>query len=306
MDDGNSRTADISPVKEHKLAKQAFIEFRKYMETMVDQQKQYKDAQNGKEGGNLLENFVNASQAPDASRISDAAVFGNLFIFILAGHETSANTMTFALSLLACRQGFQKALQADVDTILGNRDPATWTYPQDYARLIDGHVGALMSETLRLYTVLPFLPKTNEKAQVLTVNGVKHVVSPNTLAMINTTATHRHPKYWPRSSVKLSDAPPYPVSSFQPELWLSKHTPAPGSFIPFAEGSRSCMGSRFARIEFCAALATICKDYTVELEEGTGEAALRKGEAQLSSGVGFEMGLKFKEPMALKFVKRSG
>lgn len=301
-----SHEADISPVKEHKLAKQAFVEFQKYMEEMVAEQKQSTTSKEQAEGGNLLENFVNATQATDKSRISDAALFGNLFIFILAGHETSANTMAFALALLACRPQFQKALQAEVDGILGDRDPSTWQYPQDYTTLMNGHIGALMNETLRLYTVLPFLPKTNQKTQALTIDGVKHLIAPNTLSMINTSATHRHPNHWPRPSTQLSDAPPYPVSSFQPEQWLSRHAPAPGSFIPFAEGFRSCMGSRFAKIEFCAAIAVICKNYTVELEGGTGEAALRNGEAMLSSGVGFEMGLKLKEPLALRFLKRTG
>ncbi|KAF1948751.1 cytochrome P450 [Byssothecium circinans] len=297
---------NISPVKEHRLARQAFVEFRKYLEEMVEEQTQTAAGKGRTEDINLLQNFVSAARSTHASRIPDAAVFGNLFIFILAGHETSANTMTFALSLLACRPDFQKALQTGIDDVVGGRDPTAWTYPQDYTKIMDGHVGALMNETLRLYTVLPFLPKTNEKAQAINVDGVRHVIAPNTLAMINTSATHRHPKHWPRPLHKSSDSPPYPVSSFQPERWLSKHTPAPGAFIPFAEGFRSCMGSRFARIEFCAAVATICKDYTVELEDGTGPAALAKAEAQLSSGVSFEMGLKLKEPVALKFVRRSG
>jgi cytochrome P450 len=296
---------DISPLHEHKLARQAFDEFGKYMEEMVDEEKQASADKKRANDGNLLQNFVSAAQTTHASRIPDAAVFGNLFIFILAGHETSANTMTFALSLLACQPDFQKILQNGIDNIVGDRNPDTWTYPQDYAKLMDGHIGALMNETLRLYTVLPFLPKTNEKSQVISVHGVKHVVAPKTLAMINTSATHRHPKHWHRPSTQPTESPPYPVSSFQPERWLANPPPAPGTFIPFAEGFRSCMGSRFARIEFCAAIATICRSYTVELEHGTGQDALRKAEAQLSSGVGFQMGLKLKEPIALKFVRRT-
>lgn len=64
------------------------------------------------------------------------------------------------------------------------------------------------------------------------------------------------------------------------------------------------MGSRFARVEFCPALASIYHRYTVKLKEEIGEAAPRKGAAQLSSGVGFEIGLKLKDPMALRFLNR--
>ncbi|KAF2109771.1 cytochrome P450 [Lophiotrema nucula] len=285
-----------SPLQGHKLAKQAYTEFRRYMEEMVDEQKKAADSGGGLEEGNLLENFVNARQRNDALRIPDAAVFGNLFIFILAGHETSANTMSFALSLLACRPDFQEALRADVEARTDDRDPATWNYPQDYTRLMEGHVGALMSETMRLFTVLPFFPTTNERAQILSVGGVKHVVAPKTLFMINTGAVHRNPKHW---------SMPDPPSSFQPELWLSGNAPLPGLFIPFAEGFRSCMGSRFARVEFCAAIATICKNYTVMPDGGVGQAALRKAEEQVFSGVGFELGLKLKTPILLRFVSRA-
>jgi cytochrome P450 len=281
------------------------------MEQMVADEKQHIAANQPKENGNLLQSFVIASQSTDAAtHIPDPAVFGNLFIFILAGHETSANTMTFALSLLACRPNFQRALQADIDRILGDRrDPALWAYPQDYTRLMDGYIGALMNETLRLYTVLPFFPKTNPQVQTLTIDGAKHVLAANTLAMINTSAVHRHPKYWTQPSAssptRSTEGAPYNLSSFRPEFWLDKKSPVPGSFIPFAEGFRACMGSRFARVEFCAALATICHDYEVQLIEGTGENALRNGANRVSEGVGFEMGMKMKEAMGLRFVKRS-
>jgi cytochrome P450 len=264
---------------------------------MVSEEKQKEDF---KKPANRRENLAKAAQ------IQDAAEDRNLFI-LLAGHETSANTMTFALGLLACRPDFQKSLQADVDATLQGRGPASWAYPQDFTKLMDGHIGALMNETLRLYSALPFVPKTNEHTQTLTVNGIKRVIPPNTLAMINTAATHHHPRHWPQGATQYKDKP-CDLSGFQPERWLSKdsNAPRPGSFVPSTEGGRSSMGSPFAKIEFCAALATVCQNYTVELEGGTTVGALKKGEAQLSAGVGFDMGLKLKEPLSLKFVSRSG
>ncbi|PVI08601.1 cytochrome P450 [Periconia macrospinosa] len=301
----------ISPAQEHKLCLEAYDEFKIYMEEMVADEKQHiASTQDSSDNDNLLQNFVKASQSPDTeTQIPDAAVFGNLFIFTLAGHETSANTLTFALSLLACRPDFQAALHADINDILGARrdTPASWTYPQDYSRLMDGHIGALMNETIRLYTVLPFIPKTNPSVQSLTVDGNKHILAANTLAIVNTSAVHRHPKYWlqPSSSpTKAAEGPPYALSSFRPEFWLNKQNVVPGSFVPFAEGFRSCLGTRFAKVEFCAAVATICAEFEVQLIGGTDTEAIKAGARRISQEVKFEMGLKPSDAIGLRFVKR--
>jgi hypothetical protein len=58
-------------------------------------------------------------------------------------------------------------------------------------------------------------------------------------------------------------------------------------------------------VEFCAAISTILRVCNVELEEGNGQDAVDKAEAQLTSGVGFEMGLKMKALMKLILLKRS-
>ncbi|KAF2462884.1 cytochrome P450 [Lindgomyces ingoldianus] len=309
------RLLEHSPSSKHKKAIQAFVEFRKYMDEMVIATSTNVGTTPHSEGGNLLQNFVKATFVEDtALNITHDAVLGNLFIFILAGHETSANTMTFAIALLAYRPRFQAALHADLDSILGEGDPTTWSYSHHYPKLINGHVGALMKETLRLYTVLPFFPKTNEHFQTLSVQGESVAIHPKTLIMVNTSATHRNPKYWPTAREHSKSEPPHPLSSFNPERWLQRFGEVggetesnfkPGSYIPFAEGFRSCMGSRFASIEFCAAIARIFSQYRVEFEGGTSPEALRKAEQQLSSGVGFELGLKLKDPLVVRFVKRN-
>jgi hypothetical protein len=65
------------------------------------------------------------------------------------------------------------------------------------------------------------------------------------------------------------------------------------------------LGSRFARVEFCAASSTILRVCNVELEEGNGKGAVEKAKAQLTSGAGFEVELKMKALVKLIFVKRS-
>lgn len=161
----------------------------------------------------------------------------------MAGYETSANTLVYAINLLACYPIIQQALQADLDKILGDRYINTWSFEADFPRILDGYVGATMSETLRLYPVLPFFPKvTRDIPKIFSTNGRDYTVPADTLILMNVSATHRNPKYWPAAVCSAGDGQPYPVSPFNPSRWLSEDTgtsslsPTPGSYIPFADG----------------------------------------------------------------------
>ena len=240
----------------------------------------------------------------------------------MAGYETSANTLTYAIALLACRPNLQKALQADLDNILERRPSNRWSFDDDFHKILAGYVGAVMHETLRLYSVLPFYPKTTRREpKTLTIKNRTYTVPANTLILMNTSATHRNPKYWPASVPLAEDGPPYPVSSFDPSRWLEGSNlvslnPVPGSYIPFSDGPRACMGKRFAQAQFCAVMASIFKNYSVELviddsqaladgsKRTLWEKAKRDAEQKLSTGVGFLMSLKMKGTIPLRLVKR--
>ncbi|KAI9650797.1 hypothetical protein NHQ30_000828 [Ciborinia camelliae] len=299
-------------MKIHKRAKEAFVEWGKYMEEMRDSTAKNLRTHDLKEEGTLLEHFVKAGtpglNSPDLS-IPEAAITGNIFIFILAGHETSANIFTYAVMLLACRPDYQSSLQAEIDALIRGRKPHEWSYKEDFSKLMHGHVGALMKETLRLYTVLPFLPKINKNnEQPLKIGNQTHILPRDTLVMINTSATHRNPKYWSEIRKTAGDGPPYPLSDFHPERWLQRtYNPPDGAYIPFAEGYRACPGQRFAQAEFCAATARLFSEFSIELACKSGEdyaRTLEKVEQQMSSGTVFEMGLKMKESVPLKIVRR--
>jgi len=277
--------------------------------------------QRPKESDKLVHQFVKAGtvglQDPDLS-IPAAAVLGNMFLFVLAGHESSAATLWHSLTMLACKPRFQKALQNDIDAILDGRAVEDMQYPADYVRLMSGHVGALMKEVLRQFPVSTFLPKTNPgKHQIIKSGGESYILPPNTLIILNTCAAHRHPKIWPQTYEKSMDEQPFPVSSFDPERWLpipnaevgfhegSRFDPPPGAYFPFAEGPRSCMGKVFAQVEFCATIVGVLSKHSIMLANGPDNSpALREAEQALSAGMGFEMGLKMKEPVQLRVSRR--
>ena len=259
-----------------------------------------------------------------------------MFIFMFAGHEANANTLTFAILLLACHPTIQKRLQHDIDVSLDSSGSSNqaWSYEAMYPLLTENMVGAVINEALRLATVLPFLPKAVSKntPQSISIGGRNHMIPANTLILINTSATHRHPKFWSQPSHSLpSSSITNPVASFNPQQWLSSRDPKseesnqsnsflhphPGTFVPFSDGTRGCLGRKFALIELYALIARIFSEYSVELVveglvPGANKVTKKKewekvranAEYQLSDGVKFEMSLRLTGQVPVTFVKR--
>ena len=275
------------------------------------------------------------SSTSSPALLGPASILGNIFIFMFAGHEANANTLTFILVLLALHPTIQASLQSSISTILSSRHPSQWNYEKDYHALMSSYTGAVVNEALRLFTVLPFLPKKAPSTpQSIMVTGAAHTIPANMLILINTSATHRNPRYWPEPTKFLPlDGEPHPVTAFNPDLWLQDPAslggggikepatgflrPKAGSFIPFSDGSRGCLGQRFALVELCAVVARIFSEYSVELdvdniEKGMPEEDIRaqwesaklKATREMSSGVEFNMSLRLTGKVPLKLVRR--
>ncbi|PCG89216.1 Cytochrome P450, E-class, group I [Penicillium occitanis (nom. inval.)] len=339
------RLLKSSPFKTHRQSATAHTELRRYLEEMKEQKeaelRQRKTA-TSKKRESILELLVQAGlPAEDGSPaiLKPNQVLGNMWVFLLAGHETNANTLTFIILLLACHPIAQRAMQADLDRILGDTPPEQWTYDAYYNPLMNSRVGAVINEALRLFTVVPVIPKyvppTGPEVSI-TVDGHVHLLPRDTVAFVNTSATHHHPKYWPRlessedttTSRKNRSKRPFSVSDFDPERWVKVTdgtsnkdgflSPIPGSFIPFSEGSRTCLGYRFALVELCASVAVLFKSLSVKLlvrgEEGgnspeqsfpdTWEKARDSAELALSEGVKFDMSLRVVRDVPVGFETR--
>jgi cytochrome P450 len=264
-------------------------------------------------------------------------MLGNIWVFVLGGFHTSANTLHFILVLLAMYPAIQRTLQESIDKLTQDCDPSAWSHSTDFPRFLNSHVGAVVAETLRCFGVLPWIPKTNgDAATTIMVDSpeagtMEAVIPPNTLLLVNTSAVHRNPNNWPASEATYSgETEPFAASGWNPWRWL-KNAPTPtgeelgiestefdslltsgwepGSYIPFSDGARACIGKRFAQTELCAVLARLMKDCSVELKtEGSGLEAWTRARDEaarkLNSDVGITLALELKTDIPLMFEAR--
>ncbi|KAH8699412.1 cytochrome P450 monooxygenase-like protein [Phaeosphaeriaceae sp. PMI808] len=248
-------------------------------------------------GMDLFEALIRGSGILDknTNHLQKSDLLGNAFILMLAGHETTANTFHFSLINLAMNWGSQKRLQEDVEKAIQGKPIEEWKYEEEFPKFFSGMPAAVMNETLRLIPPTVNIPKSTApgRPQQITLGGEQHTIPGGTHVLLSC-AAHKNPKYWPAaSSVLETDSIP-DVDRFRPERWLigaettddfidinyddeelrgpsgedtSSHLfkPAKGSFIPFSDGFRSCIGRRFAQVEILAALAVLCSQYSVEL-----------------------------------------
>ncbi|XP_056016246.1 cytochrome P450 3A24-like isoform X2 [Ostrea edulis] len=173
--------------------------------------------------------------------LSKEEVSGNSTLFMVAGYETTATTLTFAAYCLATHLNYQEQLIAEIDSTIGQETP-----DYDNIQKIE-YLDCVIKETLRLYP--PAQRIQRETHQEMEIGGV--VIPPNTPVSVPIYGFHRSPKFWSDPEV------------FNPDRFLEKNKSKliPGAFLPFGLGPRSCIAMRLAYMEAKCALITILQKY---------------------------------------------
>ena len=166
---------------------------------------------------------------PPVQTLTDQEILGNAFIFLLAGHETTANSIHFCLVLLAMNIAAQRHLQADLDEIFQGRTINESNYEEVIPKLFASMAGAALNEELRLLAPVVGVPKCTPKdsPQTLEIAGKQCTVPANCLITLMTSAIHRNPKLWPNGPPSDPNKPIHPLSNldndleeFKPERWI--------------------------------------------------------------------------------------
>jgi cytochrome P450 len=217
-----------------------------------------------------------ASKQEGTRSLTEAEVLGNMFFYVLAGFDTTSTTLSFMFLLLALHPSTQVLLQQQLDRVLGSKTPSEWNTDEDVPQLMRGYLGAVMSETLRLYhPVAWYARKAVRETTVTDSKGTSHIIPADTVIMIDVAAIGRHTGYWASAGTPAESKEHSPALDFDPSRWLK--TEGQGeqkneAAFPFSAGHRMCPGKRFAEVEMCAMVARFFSQFSLRLEPDESDA----------------------------------
>jgi len=198
--------------------------------------------------GDLLSMLLMAQDNEgDGGQMSDTQIRDEILTLFLAGHETTANALSWTWYLLASNPGAERRLFEEVDSVLGGREPLA----DDVESL--RYTYAVFAESMRLYPPAWAMGRTPKEPFEL--GGYR--IPAGVICFISQWLMHRDPRFWPEPK------------RFLPERWLTPDTERPKfAYFPFGAGPRLCVGERFAWMEGVLILARVAQRWRFRLAPG--------------------------------------
>jgi len=193
----------------------------------------------------------------------------------VAGFETTANTLVYAIYELARNPSIQERLVTELEFTLGELDPNTDTYYETVMTAIP-YLEAVIKETLRKY---PPLVRLTRRVGVSGYSLGGMPLEKDLQVEIPTYAVHHCPEYYPQPDIFNPDR-------FMPEnrTQLKQY-----AFLPFGLGPRNCIGMRFAYQEIKLCLATVCRRFRFVATDQTPDRLYFKGAMVMLSSQLFDV-----------------
>lgn len=200
----------------------------------------------GEDAGDLLSMLLLAQDEETGGAMTDRQIRDECLTLFLAGHETTANALTWTFYLLSQNPEAEARFHAELDEIVGGRAPV----PEDYPRL--KFTEAVLAESMRL-----FPPAWAIGRLALAEHEFGgYTIPPHGLVLISPYVAHRDPRFW-------DDA-----ESFAPARWERQSIKEAGQkfiYFPFSKGIRSCIGEGFAWTEGVLLLASLGRRWRLRL-----------------------------------------
>jgi cytochrome P450 len=202
----------------------------------------------GSAGDDLLSLLLTAQDERGETAMDRRQVRDEVMTFLGAGHETTANALTWMWMLLSLHPQARNRMQAEVDEVLGGRRPVY----EDAERLV--WTSAVLQESMRLFPPVPIITRVCAEQDEMAGRSIRA----GSDMIVLTHLLHRDPEFWPNPE------------GFDPERFM----PGAGedrprqSFMPFGAGRRICVGQGFALLEGVLLSAMIAQRLRFDLVPG--------------------------------------
>ncbi len=191
-----------------------------------------------KSHNDLLQMLMEAQDEETGELLNDEELRDEVMTVFIAGHETTANAMSWLWAILSQQPDIREKVELEVDEVLGKKKPTAADFPNLSYSL------KVFKETLRLYPPVPILPRRIEADDVLGNYKVKGGGE----VFFSAYLLHRHPDFWENPET-------FDPNRFERETERKQH---PFAYLPFGGGPRICLGNSFAMMEavFIVAMTT--------------------------------------------------
>jgi len=216
---------DWVPTPNRRMAQRNQRELHAILQTLVEKKRAAPDP----EAGDLLSRLL-AARDDEGRGMDDEQLRDEMLTLFLAGHETTALALSYALMFLAEHPEAQERARAEVPEALGAQHARS-------LRFID----AVFNEAMRLYP--PAWVVGRAASQDFVLGDVQ--VPAGTVLLLPQWVVHRDARWFPEPE------------AFRPERWLDEPDHPKFAFFPFGGGQRVCVGNHFARMEAVLVLAEL-------------------------------------------------
>ena len=237
-----------------------FIQKRKLLDKLLYQEISERRAQKEHTGEDILSLLLSARDE-NGEGMTDEELRDELMTMLFAGHETTANALTWALYWIHYLPEVKEKLLQELSSIDAENIDAMEIMGLPY-------LNAVCSETLRIYPIAFF---TLVRILQAPMELMGYEFSPGTPLAPCIYLTHHNPDIYPEAK------------KFKPERFLERKF-SPYEYLPFGGGSRRCLGSAFAMFEMKLVLVTILSKYSLKLAQKRPVKAVRRGIVFTPSG----------------------
>ncbi|KAJ7512693.1 cytochrome P450 [Mycena galericulata] len=268
------------PIPRFKTVRMARDRLMRFMQEQVAERKAEVAA--GHTRPDVFTMLVKANQDESSKhRLDDDELIGNIFVFLFAGHETTAHTLAGTLGFLAAHDDIQQEVLEQIISVVGtDREPQFEDYPQ-----LD-KVLATFYETARMFPAAHVLIREATEDTVLNIpnpvgeEGSRPVPIPKgTQVVVDMVGAQYNPRYFEDPQ------------TYKPSRWYGLPTDSE-LFTAFSVGPRACIGRRFATVEAVCFLANFLRDWKVLPILRGGETRKEWGARVLDGQVLLTLGVK--------------